>query len=90
LAPYAFFLHRADYNKSRFLYIMIPGLALFTVFCLVYTMLFGGVINGAQRVMRILPGVTLQPAELAKLSIVTLLSYILAKNRKTATSAVGA
>jgi cell division protein FtsW len=32
--------------------------------------------------MTILPGVTLQPAELAKLSIVTMLSYIFAKSQK--------
>ena len=77
-----FVLHRVDYNKPRFLYIMIPLLAFFTVFCLVYVMLFGEVINGAQRAMKILPGVTLQPAELAKLSIVTLLAYILAKSQQ--------
>jgi len=77
-----FFLHRIDYNKSQFLYLMIPGLAIITIFSLFYVMLFGEVINGAQRAMRLLPGVTLQPAELAKLSIVTLLSYILAKSQK--------
>ena len=77
-----FVLHRVDYNKPRFLYIMIPLLAFLTVFCLVYVMLFGEVINGAQRAMKILPGVTLQPAELAKLSIVTLLAYILAKSQQ--------
>ncbi len=77
-----FVLHRVDYNKPRFLYIMIPVLALFTVFCLIYVMLFGEVINGAQRAMKILPGITLQPAELAKLSIVTLLAYILSKSQQ--------
>ena len=77
-----FFLIRTDYNRPRFLYIMIPGLTVFTVFCLIYVMFFGRVINGAQRAMQILPGVTLQPAELAKLSIVMLLSYILAKSQK--------
>jgi len=76
------FLSRVDYNKSLFLYIMIPGLAVFTVMSLSYVLLFGKVINGARRAMDILPGVTLQPAELAKLSIVTLLSYILAKSQK--------
>jgi len=76
------FLSRVDYNKSLFLYIMIPGLAIFTVMSLGYVMLFGKIINGARRAMDILPGLTLQPAELAKLSIVTLLSYILAKSQK--------
>lgn len=77
-----FLLHRWDYNDSKFLYLMIPGLALFTVFTLAYVMVAGELINGARRAMKILPGVTLQPAELAKLSIVTLLSYILAKSQK--------
>ena len=75
-------LQRVDYNKPKFLYVMIPGLAIFTVFSLVYVMFFGEVINGARRAMTVLPGVTLQPAELAKLSIVTMLSYIFAKSQK--------
>ena len=77
-----FFLHRIDYNSSKFLYVMIPGLALFTVFTLIYVMAAVEIVNGARRAMKILPGVTLQPAELAKFSIVTLLSYILAKSQK--------
>ena len=76
-----FFLHRIDYNKSEFLVVMIPGLALATITLLIYVMFFGEVINGARRSVRIL-GFTLQPSELAKLSIVTLLSYILAKSQK--------
>jgi len=75
-------LQRVDYNKPKFLYAMIPGLAIITVFSLVYVMFFGEVINGARRAMTLLPGVTLQPAELAKLSIVTILSYIFAKSQK--------
>ncbi|MBQ9555525.1 MAG: FtsW/RodA/SpoVE family cell cycle protein [Muribaculaceae bacterium] len=78
-----FVLQRYDYNRQRFLYLMIPGLAVFTVFSLIYVMFFGEVINGARRAMTIIPGLlTLQPAELAKLSIVTLLSYIFAKSQK--------
>ena len=75
-------LQRIDYNKPRFLYAMIPGLAVLTVISLIYVMFFGEVINGARRSMTLLPGVTLQPAELAKLSIVTMLSYIFAKSQK--------
>ncbi len=75
-------LQRVDYNRPAFLYAMIPGLAIITVFSLVYVMFFGEIINGARRAMTILPGVTLQPAELAKLSIVTMLSYIFAKSQK--------
>jgi cell division protein FtsW len=76
-------LQRVDYNKPHFLYAMIPGLAVVTVISLVYVMFFGEVINGARRAMTIIPGVTLQPAELAKLSIVTMLSYIFAKSQKS-------
>ena len=76
-------LQHVDYNKPQFLYAMIPGLAIVTVISLVYVMFFGEVINGARRAMTILPGVTLQPAELAKLSIVTMLSYIFAKSQKS-------
>ena len=76
-------LQRIDYNKPHFLYAMIPGLAVVTVMSLVYVMFFGEIINGARRAMTILPGVTLQPAELAKLSIVTMLSYIFAKSQKS-------
>ena len=76
-------LQRVDYNKPRFLYAMIPGLAVFTVISLIYVMFFGEIINGARRAMTIIPGLlTLQPAELAKLSIVTILSYIFAKSQK--------
>jgi len=75
-------LQRVDYNKPKFLYAMIPGLAVITVISLIYVMFFGEVINGARRAMTLLPGVTLQPAELAKLSIVTILSYIFAKSQK--------
>ena len=76
-------LQRVDYNKQKFLYAMIPGLAVITVISLIYVMFFGEVINGARRAMTIIPGlVTLQPAELAKLSIVTILSYIFAKSQK--------
>ena len=77
------FLQRIDYNKPKFLYAMIPGLAVITVMSLVYVMFFGEIINGARRAMTLVPGlITLQPAELAKLSIVTILSYIFAKSQK--------
>ena len=76
-------LQRVDYNRPAFLYAMIPGLAVITVFSLLYVMFFGEVINGARRAMTIIPGLlTLQPAEMAKFSIVTLLSYIFAKSQK--------
>ena len=76
-----YLIYRVDYNNKTLLAIMIPGLGLATLLCLVYVRLFGEVVNGAQRAIT-LPGFTIQPAELAKLSIVTLLAYILARNQK--------
>ncbi len=75
-------LMHVNYNHPGFLYIMVPVLALFTVFFLVFVMKFGIYVNGARRAVALFPGVTLQPAEMAKLSIVTLLSYIFAKTQK--------
>ena len=77
-----FLILRYEYNSTIFLYSAIPGFAVITVFCLLYVMFFGEVINGARRAMTIIPGFTIQPAEMAKLSIVTILSYILAKSQK--------
>ena len=82
-AVLVFLTLRVDYNNSKFLYLMVPVLALATVFSLIYVMKFGAIINGARRAMTIIPGIlTIQPAEFAKLSIVTLLSYIFAKSQK--------
>ncbi len=80
-AALALFISRRDYNKTTFLAAIIPGLAIITVGSLVYVLFFGKVINGAQRAIH-LPGFTFQPAELAKLSITTLLAYILAVYQK--------
>ena len=82
-AVLVFLTLRVDYNNTKFLYLMVPVLAIGTVFSLLYVMKFGAIINGARRAMTIIPGVlTIQPAEFAKLSIVTLLSYIFAKSQK--------
>ena len=50
-----FFLHRIDYNKSEFLVVMIPGLALATITLLIYVLVVGEVINGAHRVVKLFP-----------------------------------
>lgn len=82
-AALVFLVLRVDYNNPKFLYLMVPVLAMGTVLSLLYVMKFGAIINGARRAMNIIPGIlTIQPAEFAKLSIVTLLSYILAKSQK--------
>lgn len=76
-------LSRINYNNRMLLLVLIPLLWLFTVLSLVYVMFNGEIINGAQRAFTI-PGVglTVQPAELAKLSAVTALAYIMAKNQR--------
>ena len=82
-AVLVFLTLRVDYNNPKFLYLMVPVLAMGTVLSLLYVMKFGAIINGARRAMTVIPGIlTVQPAELAKLSIVTLLSYIFAKSQK--------
>ena len=69
-------VQRTDYTK-----LLIPSLffGVVTILLLVWTMFFGDVINGAQRSFSVL-GFTVQPAELAKIAIVFVLSYFLAKN----------
>jgi cell division protein FtsW len=76
-------LSRINYNNRMLLLVLIPLLWIFTVLSLVYVMFNGEVINGAQRAFTI-PGIglTVQPAELAKLSAVTALAYIMAKNQQ--------
>lgn len=51
-----------------------------TIGLLVFTMFAGATINGAQRAI-IFAGVTIQPPEIAKLSIVLLLAAIMSKNQ---------
>ncbi len=75
-----FLLYRVNYNNKIMMGMIIHALMLVTVVCLVYVLLFGEMINGAQRAIN-LPGFTLQPAELAKLSIVTMLAFIYARNQ---------
>ena len=55
--------------------------AIVTVILLLFTLFGGATINGAQRAIKI-AGITIQPPEIAKLSIVVILSAILAKNQK--------
>ena len=82
-AGLVFWLRRVNYNNPLFLYLMVPVLAIGTVVSLIYVMKFGEIINGARRSMPVIPGVfSIQPAEFAKLSIVTMLSYIFAKTQK--------
>ena len=76
-------LSRVNYNNKLVMLILIPLLWLFTVGSLVYVMFAGEIINGARRAFTI-PGIGLsvQPAELAKLSAVTALAYVLARTQR--------
>lgn len=69
-------LQRVNYTK---MVVWSLAFAALTVLLMVYTMFFGDVINGARRSFS-LPGISIQPAELAKIAIVFVLSYILAQN----------
>lgn len=70
-------LQNVHYNKFR---ACIPLFALLTLGCVVYVIFNGEIINGAQRSFSI-PGVgiSVQPSEMAKLSVVTLIAWIMAK-----------
>ena len=69
-------VQRIDYTR-----LLIPSIlfAIVTVILMVFTMFFGDVINGAQRSFSV-AGFTIQPAELAKIAIVFVLSFFLAQN----------
>lgn len=76
-------LSRINYNNKMLLFVLIPLLWFVTVVSLIYVMFAGDVINGAQRAFTIpIISLTVQPAELAKLSAVTMLAYIMAKNQQ--------
>ncbi len=75
-------LSRVNYNNKILLLVLIPLLWIFTMVALIYVMVAGEVVNGAQRAFTIpLIGLSVQPSELAKLSAVTALAYIMAKNQ---------
>lgn len=74
---FAWGLQNVHYNKFR---VCIPLFALLTLGCVVYVIFNGEIINGARRSFSI-PGVgiSVQPSEMAKLSVVTLIAWIMAK-----------
>ena len=75
-------LSRVNYNNRMLLLVLIPLLWIGTVLSLIYVMFNGEVINGAQRAFYLPGHISVQPAELAKLSAVTALAYIMAKNQQ--------
>lgn len=74
-------LCRVNYNNKMVMLILIPLLWIVTVGSLAYVMVAGEIINGARRSFHIL-GFTVQPAELAKLSAVTAMAYVLARTQR--------
>lgn len=74
-----FFIQKTDYKKFA---PWIALFALFTVLSMIIVLLVGDYINGAKRSFT-LPGLgfSVQPAEMAKLSIVTLIAWFTAKNQ---------
>ena len=76
-------LSRINYNNKMLLLVLIPLLWIFTVVALIYVLVAGEVVNGAQRAFTIpIINLSVQPSELAKLSAVTALAYIMAKNQE--------
>ena len=76
-------LSRINYNNKVLLLVLIPLLWIFTMVALIYVLVAGEVVNGAQRAFTIpVIGLSVQPSELAKLSAVTALAYIMAKNQE--------
>ena len=70
-------LSRVNYNNKLLLMVLIPLLWIFTMVALIYVLVAGEVVNGAQRSFTIpIINLSVQPSELAKLSAVTALAYI--------------
>jgi cell division protein FtsW len=76
-------LSRVNYNNKTLLLVLIPLLWVVSLVTLIYVLFAGEVVNGAQRAFSIpFTSFSIQPSELAKLSAVTALAYIMAKNQK--------
>lgn len=76
-----FVVHKIPYNNKNFLMFITVGLFVFTLISLVYVFFWGDIINGARRSFKI-AGLSIQPTEFAKLSLVTFLSFILSRTQK--------
>ena len=74
-------MSRIKYNNTYLLTGLIPLLWFVSVGGLLYVMVAGKVVNGAARAVYSM-GFSVQPAELAKLSVVTMLAFILARSQK--------
>lgn len=73
----AYLLQHVHYNRLK---VWIPIFAIVTLALVVYVMLHGDVINGARRSFRLpIVGFSVQPSEMAKLSVVTIIAFVMSK-----------
>ena len=68
-------LQSCHYNKFKF---WIPVFAALTLVLVFYVMKYGDVINGARRSFTLL-GISVQPSEMAKLSLVLIIAWVMSK-----------
>ena len=73
--------YRIPYTNKKYLFFITVGLTLISIVLLVYVLFFGTNYNNAQRSYKVV-GVSVQPFELAKLSVVLFLSLVLARTQK--------
>ena len=71
----AFGLQHVHYNRFK---VFIPIFAIVTLALVVYVMKYGEILNGARRSFRLL-GFSVQPSEMAKLSLVTIIAWVMSK-----------
>ena len=68
-------LQHVHYNRFK---VFIPIFAILTLVLVLYVMKYGEVLNGARRSFRLL-GFSVQPSEMAKLSLVTIIAWVMSK-----------
>lgn len=73
----AYVIQKFHYNKYK---ICIPVFAILTLGCVIYVMKYGENLNGALRSFSVF-GISVQPSEMAKLSLVTLIAWITSRNQ---------
>lgn len=73
--------YRIPYTNKKYLFFITVGLTLISIVLLVYVLFFGTNYNNAQRSFKVV-GVSVQPFELAKLSVVLFLSLVLSRTQK--------
>lgn len=67
--------------KLKYFVILTPWFVGISVLLMIYVLLNGQIINGAQRSMSLL-GITIQPSEMLKMSAVLIIAYITSRNQE--------